>query len=1101
MSARRLSVALVAVAALAAPAAAEPLGVSITFVPPTGSYTGDEQPLDAPFTLIISYNFEPHVWTGVSLTLSLPNKTTHPRIAIGTDSETGDTFAPGVLTAGASDSLKWIGTPAANSGISGQIFVTLTAEAWGSGGYGPSIDDTPYTFSATLTGTPGGGAPTTAVANGTRVGVGAANPLWQYPGSLYGTGPSYAVESAIHETTLESGLLLRYNFRIYNCANNPVDLGSTIDVSVGSALQVARHWSGDNGANYPASYLPLDGPLVPPGVSGEIWSTTPGNPSQVGVTHPYRLDSTPGCGYTNNYYVDIWASCATMAARVAAGQAAQSLAPWQLSAVAHLNEPHFGQASTATSNPLPTTPVTIPAITCGNVDALQKNADHSPPSSPNNVSLNGTRTWTVAFSVPFGITRVDEFALVDVLPMRGTETTFTQWSYFTNRGLSPYFCTLTPGSYPSYAQIQTHIGASCLPAVLVSGRWQAAATQTAATVSHFVLVGNYVAPTDGNIYRVSLTGSTFVPSTFDSSTAPDFGIIRNRAYINGLADLDFNNTTTFTAFGNTVPETGSEDIYEDAGSARVVDYACPSTQLYNFGVTQLAPGDCSFAQFYVRSNDPYRPARNLTFQVDLADGMVVTDTQLGDMCVENPDQGLTEPAPPYSDPMLFELGTGGQDCSLRVGGQTVRIDFCADPNVAFENGQTLSMVIDLLAHDFEGQPGDCPASLTRTAVANYAMLVPGEMSATVAPICRGDGAIGFRMRALNTGGMDLSRVIPTLELPRMATGSDADAVYLGVDAIDTNGQPYVVEASATGTSWGSATPGDAAIRFIQLRGTAANGLGIEAVTGSPIDFEVLVSGPTVGAELFASGTLAADTGVGAMPTANAAASQPYVVGGCRALTVTKFFDGDGDGVEDTGDVDEPRLPGWTFEVVNADGAIVGSGTTNALGVATFLLTVGDYTVTELAQSTPPATWSVTAPADAVGDRRANVTIALGGAEPSLKFGNSCACPDADTDLCTGRCLPTGLCDNTFVTGCDDGSQCTSDACDPETGLCASVARPCLDVDYYIAVADGAGEPAGIVHCVLTPGAAPRCDMEAGQLKVWPLGTPTIQSCGASAIVP
>lgn len=169
-----------ATVALAAPAAAAELDLDMQFVAPGAPYTGDQTPIDTPFTMVLSYNFDPHVWTNVTLTLTLPNKTTHPRIAIGTTAEPANTFGQGQITAGAADTIVWTGTPAANTGISGQIVVTLTAESWSSGLYGPAIDGTPYGFSATLTGTADGGAvPETVTATGSRTGIGNAVVAWR----------------------------------------------------------------------------------------------------------------------------------------------------------------------------------------------------------------------------------------------------------------------------------------------------------------------------------------------------------------------------------------------------------------------------------------------------------------------------------------------------------------------------------------------------------------------------------------------------------------------------------------------------------------------------------------------------------------------------------------------------------------------------------------------------------------------------------------------------------------------------------------------------------------------------------------------------------
>ncbi len=1106
MSPLRLATAALALAlaALATPGAAhaQPLDVELSFVPPGAPYTGEQQPLDSEFTLVITYNFKAHTWSGVELTLALPNKLTHPRIVIGTDSETGDTFASSALIAGEADTLRWVGTPAANTAISGQIFVRLTAQAWAQTPYGPSIDGTPYDFTATLVGyVDGSPTLTTDSATGRRTGVGAADVKWQYAGQLYGTGPNYAPEAMLHQVTGEPGVLFRYNYRVYNCGTNPVDAGGTMTITVGSALQVARHWAGNNTGAYPGSFAPSVGPLVPPGTDGEIWSTTPGTPAQLSITHPYRLDAPSNCGYTTNYYVDLWASCQTLADRVAAAQANQPLTPWQIAGVATLYEPHFGQPSTLTTAPAPTTPTTIPALTCGGGGTLVKSGDHNPPAGPNNVSLDAEVAWTITFESPTGVASIDDFALVDILPGRGTTTSFLVNTLFTDRGLTPYFCTHTPGVFLTPAQVATLIGSSCLPAITVSDRWRHAPSQDPALVTHFALVGDYAPPANAEygLTKSSLSGRTYVPTSFDSSVGPDFALLRNRAYLTGQADLDFDPDTAPTTFGDAIAETGTEDPFEDVGSAHVIDYACPSVPLApsGQGSALVAPGDCTYARFVVRSNIPYRAGTNVSVQVTMPDGVTVVDTLTStNMCIEDPDGTFIEPLD-FSDPTLtWQLGTADAPCSLFTNNPWVQVDFCVDEDHPFENGQTFDVRIDLLDHAYEPPPGtSCPAGLPTTSTWTYTMLVPGEMSAAVAPICRTDGAISFVSTARNTGGMDLSDVLLAFELPSIANGSDADTTYLGIDAIDTGGQPYIVQASSDGLDWSlSPTPGDPAVRFLRLLGTATGGLKIDALTGAPITFEVLLASPAVsGDALYGGGTLDALTGFGALPTADAAANQPYVVGGCKELRVVKFFDADGDGQQGPG---EPLLSGWTFAVDNADGAPIAEGTTDASGTTTFLLALGDYTVTELPRDTAPSTWSITTPADAVADATTQVSIALAAEPPDLLFGNVCRCPDGDADLCTGRCLADGTCDDTFTVTCDDGEQCTLDACDPTTGLCGAAPKPCDAIDYYVAVSDADGTPAGTIHCVLQAGEAPICDTDQdGHLRIWPLGTPTMQTCG------
>ena len=1091
-----------ATVALATPAAAAELDLDMQFVAPGAPYTGDQTPIDTPFTMVLSYNFDPHVWTNVTLTLTLPNKVTHPRIAIGATAVPPNTFAPGVVTAGQSDFITWVGTPAANTGISGQIVVNLTAESWNNGSFGASIDGTPYAFTATLTGTSDGAAqPESATVVGTRTGVGQAAVDWQYYAYSYGSSASKP-----HETTGERGMLFRYNFRYRNCGSNPVVPNSSITVDLGSQLQLARHWAGDNNGAYPGSFIamPTDGPLTPPGTNGEIWSTTPGTPSQVSVNHPYELGGPPGCAYTNNYYVELWASCESLAARYNA----TDLTPWTFSGAASLAEPHWGAANTAvTIPPYQWVTQTLPNVRCGDVLGLNKEYDHNPPGQTNYASLGASRLWTINFGLPNGVSAVQDFLFVDVLPMHGTDTYISINPSDFVAALTPYFCTLTPGAYLDPANVPGYItSGQCKPAITgLPGPyfyyWHAAPSQSIDAVSHFIYWGSYEATNDQGMISNYFYEYTIVPENLDVASLGD-GMLHNYAYVTGLADLDFNSATPPTRFGNFVPEVGTEDPYEDKGSARVVDYACPTGYFHDSysGPRTLSPGDCSWATFLLYSVQPFKPSKNLGLQVEVPDGVEVVDTDfyydIYSPCIENPDVGVTEPAPPFSDPLLWQLGGDDGDCSQPYDTTLVRVLFCADPNTAFTNGQGLTFTLDLLANDNDPQPPDvCPA-YTRHSTTTFTMLVPAEMSETVAPLCREDGGISFKAGARNTGGIDLVDVVPMFTLPRAATGSGADTVYQGVTNVVTSGQPYVVEGSVDGLAWtADPTPGDTSIRYVRLRGTGPDGLQIAAVTGSPITYDILVSSSgTSGVELFGGGTLDGATATGPLATANAAANQPYVIDGCKPLTITKFFDANGDGDDDGAANGEPKLAGWSFSITNEDGAEVATVTTDVTGQTTLLLSVGDYTITELAPATAPSTWSVTTPTDAVADDAAEVTLTLAMSSLSVTFGNVCACPDGDDDRCTGRCLADGSCDDTFVVSCDDLSSCSADSCNPDTGLCEHIQKDCTAVDYYLPVEDAQGNAVGTIHCVFEPGEDPICDQENGKLKVWPLGTPEMQRC-------
>lgn len=92
------------------------------------------------------------------------------------------------------------------------------------------------------------------------------------------------------------------------------------------------------------------------------------------------------------------------------------------------------------------------------------------------------------------------------------------------------------------------------------------------------------------------------------------------------------------------------------------------------------------------------------------------------------------------------------------------------------------------------------------------------------------------------------------------------------------------------------------------------------------------------------------------------------------LVVHKFEDADRDGLNDAGEV---PLSGWQFTVHDAQGALVGTLTTAADGIASLDLAPGTYRVQELAQTG----WTSTTPI--VRD----VTV-TGGADSHVWFGNA-----------------------------------------------------------------------------------------------------------------
>lgn len=109
-----------------------------------------------------------------------------------------------------------------------------------------------------------------------------------------------------------------------------------------------------------------------------------------------------------------------------------------------------------------------------------------------------------------------------------------------------------------------------------------------------------------------------------------------------------------------------------------------------------------------------------------------------------------------------------------------------------------------------------------------------------------------------------------------------------------------------------------------------------------------------------------------------------------ALTVTKFFDNNRNGVQDV--IDDP-LQGWTIKVFDStDTTMITQGTTGATGSVTFNLPVPQtYVVREEFPSTPPSCnggqWLQTMP----GAPSFKHTVSLTTAGASVKFGNALDC--------------------------------------------------------------------------------------------------------------
>jgi len=346
------------------------------------------------------------------------------------------------------------------------------------------------------------------------------------------------------------------------------------------------------------------------------------------------------------------------------------------------------------------------------------------------------------------------------------------------------------------------------------------------------------------------------------------------------------------------------------------------------------------------------------------------------------------------------------------------------------------------------------------------------------------GQPGFRVTSLNTGGLNLSGIVTTFDLPNNAT-------YAGLDPVTDNVPGGAVfEVSADGVDWTATAPGDApdlTIRHVRLRN-----FGIVAgVSALPVRFKVRVAALDQGVLDGAAWMDSAELSPTPLTTSE------FVPGTCPSdIVMRKFFDADGSGAQND---DEPTLAGWTFTLTN--GTSYSQVTAASTGEVRFLdVPPGAWTFSETQPGNlgTQSTWSQTTGIDVV-------VVAGNGELLSIPVGNRCTCTaDFDGNECTSPgCDPTGACTSpeqpsaegqtcgtnacaisecqsgacvaTSNVSCGDGNSCTTDSCDAVEG-CVNALPTCGVVDFYATVSDGTRT--GQVHCTVTAGAAPLCDTES-----------------------
>jgi len=528
------------------------------------------------------------------------------------------------------------------------------------------------------------------------------------------------------------------------------------------------------------------------------------------------------------------------------------------------------------------------------------------------------------------------------------------------------------------------------------------------------------------------------PAPPEGYLAPNFAAtITTRVPADAIHDQVVSNTFWY--------ESSGVDLLDRSATIAVIDEAHPlfhsTIAMAGANPPWISPGEAITLRGTLTRNSETWP-RNLSATVTVPDGLLYegSDVVFLATCINNEAAETHPPGtwipidytahptvtvePTGSTTLAWSFGTVVNPYFLRSG-SCIRIDvhLRLDPNRAHVNGAqpVTHFILDAENRDPTWGPHARPRSLTIQS--------PPEMRVDVVPWCEQQGRLGFNAVYQNSGGVNLTDVAVTFPIPETVDplGGTPDVTHFAEATFD---DPYgLLELSTDGGATWSDTPPPvlADVTHVRLRVST-----LEAHSGPQgffVDLTVPVDNP--GDNLIhASGSMSAAQ----LNDASSPVSIPFLVGTCpQPLTITKFFDADGDGLRGEG---EPVLPGWTFEVRDGQNDLVASGTTALDGAVTFILLPGSYTVTELLPDPPSPegpVWSATTP----GGTSQVVSVTIGG-DNAVAFGNACACDD--DDICTDAlCDPSLGCIFNPVT-CDDGDPCTAGACDAELG-CQYTALP------------------------------------------------------------
>lgn len=960
----------------------------------------------------------------------------------------------------------------------GAITVTVDLPTW------TTLAGTPFAFEARLLGTytpTGGSALTLDIATPPATTTATANPTFGlfWPSGIASLGQAWVT----HPTLGVTGLQLTYDLYPYIDGWQPLAGGWGYTMTLGSGLYFMRAFSNNADIITPPGSGALTITNAPPELTttpgGTITAVAPNAPLGRSANDHYNLAHAP------HLYVQVFIPCSV----IGLTEAERNSPAYNVSMEAHGSFLVHGGlgAEQSPQKPLTPAPGNAGGSDCGTGGSLRKYWDQE-------VGEERWDEYVMGIYPPKGILPI-EAIVVD--PQTPGFTDLDPISY--SGDFSVYYCVLAPGAFfdlPTFRS--SYLGTSCTPT-----------RPTPITSTTHVV---WYAPSWGGSGvingQVDLKLRRFLPAGFVVPPATS-RIDTNVAYLTGEADLD-PGTPGLETLGDADPATSyastPADDWQHRAIHTVVNRAVPVAERLDDLVRVASPGDYRFVRFRYYIENDHSPVLNPVITINVPDGVLIekadgtspftTTVSSATSCQPTPVAGHTTTPDAEAGALVWTFGDDLAPYYMRAGCLETLHWVRFDPSYPWVNGEQVVFTATISGDNTVPQVRD-------TDHEGFVLQVPGGSTALTTPACQqvADASAvyaGFDVTSRNIGGMDLTNVATTFRVPRAgADGGTADATFIEVLALGALPSGASFEVSLDdGLTWSPASGPDPQVTHVRMVGASLPAHGVPVVYTVRLATSA-ASGETLVGRAFMSST--------EVPGGDSGPSDPFVVGSCHRLWVTKFLDADRDGVQ----AGEPTLAGWEL-VVRRDGELVIAGVTDPDGLWTYVLPSGSYEVTELMPAASGPIWSPTTPA---GDPSTTQSVTLEQGDEALAFGNACDCPDSDGDLCTFAACVVAVPDRGNPTAdsascgadtqptCADEDSCSTDICDPATGACSYATPACDAVDYFIPVADATGEVVGNVRCLLADGAAPDCIMEAGKVKVFPLGAEGANTCGMAPAAP